>query len=317
MENVRILSGTAHPKLAENVASLLRIPVTPSNINYFSDGEICCQIGDNVRGKDVFIVHPTCPPVNDNIMELLVLIDALKRASAERITCVIPYFGYARQDRKIAPRTPISARLVANMIERAGADKIVTLDMHSVSLQGFFDIPVDDLQASVLFTDDVRRSFSLDETVVISPDIGGVVRARLFAEKIGVPLAIVDKRRFSPNESVVQHLIGHVENKHCIIIDDMVDTGGTICHAAEFLSQRGAASVHVYATHGVLSDNACERITASHIKSVSLTNTIAFKATDKIKTISCAPLLAKAIECIVNNISLSTALAGESTVHDT
>ena len=313
MKHVHILSGTSHPKLAEEVATLLGLSVTPSNMRYFADGEICCQITENVRGQDVYIVHPTCPPVNDNLMELLVLIDALKRASARHITTVIPYFGYARQDRKIGPRTPITAKLVSNMIERAGADKVVTIDMHSVSLQGFFDIPVDDLQAATLFVDDVKKHVPLNESVIVSPDIGGVVRARLFAEKVGLPLAIVDKRRFAPNESAVQHVIGQVAGKHCILLDDMVDTAGTICSAAAFLMDHcAAASVQVYATHGILSGDAVARIEASRIEKVTLTNSVAFENTGKIHQVSCASLLANAVKCIATNASLSELLAGEA-----
>ena len=307
----KITTGTSHPLLAENVARCLNASVTASNIKYFADGEVCCEINENVRGQDVYIVHPVCPPVNDNLMELLVMVDALRRASAAQIITVIPYFGYARQDRKIAPRSPITAKLVSNMIERAGVDKVVTIDMHSISLQGFFDIPVDDLQASRLFVEDAKKNGVSEQThVVVSPDIGGVVRARLFAEKLGLPLAIVDKRRFAPNESAVQHVIGKVRGKHCIILDDMIDTAGTICNAADFLQQNeGAESVVVYASHGVFSADAEEKIMHSVIKEIVVTNSLPVKDSEKIRSMDCAPLLADAIRCIAENESLSNMLS--------
>jgi ribose-phosphate pyrophosphokinase len=268
-------------------------------VRRFADMEIFVEIQENVRGQDTFVVQSTSFPANDHLMELLIIIDALRRSSAKRITAVIPYFGYARQDRKPGPRTPISAKLVANLIERAGADRVLTLDLHAGQIQGFFDVPVDNLFAGPVMVRDINEHYDLSNTVVVSPDVGGVVRARALAKRLNCPLAIVDKRREKPGESEVMNIIGAVSGKSCILIDDIVDSGGTLCNAAEALMREGAKDVSAYLTHGVLSGGAISRITSSKLSQVVITDSIqpteAVKVTRNIRVISIATLIGEAI----------------------
>ena len=272
----KIFSGTSNPKVAEDIAFYLDQPLSKINITRFSDGEISVQIGESVRGLDCFIVQSTCAPTNDNLMELLIVTDAMRRASAKSITAVIPYFGYARQDRKAAPRVPITAKLVANMMEKAGIDRVVTIDLHAGQIQGFFDIPVDNLYGSILFFDYFKEK-NLKNPIIASPDIGGVARARYFASKLGLDMVIVDKRREKANVSEVMNIIGDVKGKDVILIDDMVDTAGTMVKAAGALKEKGANSVMAYATHGVLSGPAFERIKDSVLDELIISDTIPLK----------------------------------------
>lgn len=297
---VKIVAGNSNRPLADAISSYMKLPMTKGQVKRFADMEIFVEIQENVRGQDVFIVQSTSFPANDNLMELLVLIDALKRSSARRITAVVPYFGYARQDRKPGPRTPITAKLVANLIERAGADRVLTLDLHAGQIQGFFDIPTDNLFAAPVMTRDIEENFgSTEDVVVVSPDVGGVVRARALAKRIGAPIAICDKRRERPGESEVMNVIGEVEGKRCILIDDIVDSGGTLCNAAEALLKSGAIEASAYITHGVLSGGAVSRIQASKLKSLVITDSIlpteGVKAAKNIRVISIAPLIGEAI----------------------
>ena len=271
---IKLVSGNGNRPLAESIASHLNIPMTKSVCRRFADMEVFVEIQENVRGEDVFVVQSTSFPANDNLMEMLILIDALKRSSARRITAVMPYFGYARQDRKPGPRTPISAKLVANMIERAGADRVLTLDLHAGQIQGFFDIPTDNLFAAPVMVRDIKKNFELGNLCIVSPDVGGVVRARSLAKRIGAPIAICDKRRERPGESEVMNVIGDVRGKTCILIDDIVDSGGTLINAANALLQDGAKEVMAYLSHGVLSGGAVARIQNSNIKSMVLTDSI-------------------------------------------
>lgn len=297
---VKIVAGNSNRPLADAISAYMKLPMTKGQVKRFADMEIFVEIQENVRGQDVFIVQSTSFPANDNFMELLVLIDALKRSSARRITAVIPYFGYARQDRKPGPRTPITAKLVANLIERAGADRVLTLDLHAGQIQGFFDIPTDNLFAAPVMTRDIEENFGkTDDVVVVSPDVGGVVRARALAKRIGAPIAICDKRRERPGESEVMNVIGEVDGKRCILIDDIVDSGGTLCNAAEALLKNGALEASAYITHGVLSGGAVSRIQASKLKSLVITDSIlpteGVKAAKNIRVISIAPLIGEAI----------------------
>ena len=297
---VKIVAGNSNRPLADAISAYMKLPMTKGQVKRFADMEIFVEIQENVRGQDVFIVQSTSFPANDNFMELLVLIDALKRSSARRITAVIPYFGYARQDRKPGPRTPITAKLVANLIERAGADRVLTLDLHAGQIQGFFDIPTDNLFAAPVMTRDIEENFGkTDDVVVVSPDVGGVVRARALAKRIGAPIAICDKRRERPGESEVMNVIGEVDGKRCILIDDIVDSGGTLCNAAEALLKNGAVEASAYITHGVLSGGAVSRIQASKLKSLVITDSIlpteGVKAAKNIRVISIAPLIGEAI----------------------
>src|SRR5580698_1131434 len=305
----KVFSGNANPALASEICYELGCPVAAANVRHFSDGEVHLQIQENVRGADVFVVQPTCTPVDSNLMELLLMMDALKRASAERITAVLPYYGYARQDRKDRPRMPISARLVASLIERAGADRILAVDLHAAQIQGFFDVPVDHLFAAPVMVDYFDELRGEDLTVV-SPDAGGVERARAFAKRLGSPLAIIDKRRTDVNVAEVMHIIGDVEGQHCLIVDDLIDTAGTLVKAAEALLKQGARSVRACATHAVLSGPAVERIEKSDIIEVVVTNSIPLReeAEDcsRIKQLSVASLLAKAIQSIHEDGSVST-----------
>jgi ribose-phosphate pyrophosphokinase len=296
---MKLFSGNANKSLAEEIARYLDISLGKSEVKRFADQEIFVEIQENVRGEDVFILQSTSYPANDNLMELLILIDAARRSSAKRITAVLPYFGYARQDRKPGPRTPISAKLVANLITEAGADRVLTLDLHAGQIQGFFDIPTDNLFAVPVMSRDLRANYNVDNVMVVSPDVGGVVRARALARRINAPLAIVDKRRDKPGESEVMNVIGDVSGKDCILIDDIIDSGGTLCNAAEALLANGATSVTAYISHGVLSGGAVARITSSKLKELVITSTIeptpAVQAAHNIRVISIADLLGEAI----------------------
>ena len=297
--NIKILAGNSNRALAEAIGSYLEIPLTKAVVRRFADMEIFVEIEENVRGRDVFVLQSTSFPANDHLMELLIIIDALKRASARRITATIPYFGYARQDRKPGPRTPISAKLVSNLITHAGADRVLTLDLHAGQIQGFFDIPTDNLFASPVMVRDIKERFDLSKITVVSPDVGGVVRARGLAKRIDAPLAIIDKRRERPNESEVMNVIGEVAGQTCILIDDIVDSGGTLVNAADALLEKGATEVYAYITHGVLSGGAVARITASKLKEMVITDSIqptdAIRSARNIRVLSIAPLIGEAI----------------------
>ncbi|ATP12664.1 ribose-phosphate pyrophosphokinase [Bartonella henselae] len=271
---MKLFCGNSNPRLAKEVTNYLSIPLGKATVKRFADQEIFVELHENVRGQDVFVLQSTSYPANDHLMELLIMIDALRRSSARRITAVIPYFGYARQDRKPGPRTPISAKLVANLITEAGAHRVLTLDLHAGQIQGFFDIPTDNLYAVPVIARDVKMHYSLENVIVVSPDVGGVVRARSLAKRLNSLLAIVDKRRERPGESEVMNIIGDVSGKNCLLLDDIVDSGGTLCNAASTLLKHGANSVTAYITHGVLSGNAIERITNSEMKELVITNSI-------------------------------------------
>ena len=308
---MKLMTGNSNLPLARAVSDYLEIPLTSASVRRFADEEVFVEIQENVRGEDVFVLQSTGFPANDNLMELLICIDALRRASAKRITAVIPYFGYARQDRKPGPRTPISAKLVANLITVAGADRVLSVDLHAGQIQGFFDIPTDNLYAAPVMSADILSRFSDRNLMVVSPDVGGVVRARGLAKRLNnAPLAIVDKRRERAGESEVMNIIGDVEGRSCILIDDIVDSGGTICNAAEALLREGAKDVCAYATHGVLSGGAVARIKGSKLKSLVITDSIA--STDEvakcanIRRISIAPLIGEAMRRINNEESVSS-----------
>ena len=306
---MKLLSCNSNITLSEEIAIKLDLPLTKASIKKFSDEEIFVEINENVRGQDVYVLQSTSKPANDNLMELLICIDALKRASAKQITAVIPYFGYARQDRKPGPRTPISAKLVADLITSSGASRVLTIDLHAGQIQGFFDIPVDNLYAAPILLNDIKSNFKIDKTIIISPDVGGVVRARYIANKLNINLAIVDKRRERENVSEVLNIIGDVKNKDCILIDDIVDTAGTLTNAAEALLSSGANSVSAYVSHGIFSGPALERILTSRLKEVVTTNTIGkIKDEDKskIRRLSVAPLIAEAVKRIDNHSSVSS-----------
>jgi len=307
---MRLLAGNSNRPLAESISQYLKIPFTKAVVRRFADMEVFVEIQENVRGEDIFVIQSTSYPANDNLMELLVIIDALRRASARRITAVIPYFGYARQDRKVGPRTPISAKLVANLITGAGANRVLTVDLHAGQIQGFFDIPTDNLYAQPVMVKDIQDYVGARSLMIVSPDVGGVVRARGLAKRLGADLAIVDKRRERAGESEVMNIIGDVRDRVCLLVDDIVDSGGTICNAAEALLREGAEEVYAYATHGVLSGGAVARIQASKLKSMVITDSIA--ATDEvrkcvnIRRISIAPLLGEAMHRINNEESVSS-----------
>lgn len=308
---MKILTGNSNLPIAEAISDYLHVPLMKAVVKRFADEEVFVEVNENVRGEDVFIIQSTCHPANDNIMELLVCIDALKRASARRITAVIPYFGYARQDRKPGPRTPITAKLVANLITSAGANRVLTLDLHAGQIQGFFDIPLDNLYASPVLIHDIRERFKEDEQItVVSPDVGGVARARAFARRIDADLAIIDKRREKAGVSEVMNVIGDVKGKNCIIVDDIVDSAGTLCNAAKALQDFGAVNVDAYITHGVLSGPAFERISNSVLRSVVITDSIQLsehgKANSKIRVVSVAPLIAEAMHRISEESSVSS-----------
>ncbi len=310
LNHMKLISGTANPELAQKISEYLATPLVQTKITRFSDGEIFVEIKENVRGADVFIIQPTCPPVNENLVELLIMIDATRRASARRITAVIPYYGYARQDRKTAPRTPITAKLVANVIVVAGARRVLTMDLHAGQIQGFFDIPVDHLYAMPVFLEYLKDKFRGEEIVIVSPDAGGVERAREYAKRLNATMAIVDKRRPRPNESEVMNIIGDVKDKIAVIIDDMIDTAGTICKAASAIMDRGAKEVYAVATHPVLSGPAVERLAQSPIKEVVVSDTIPLREEaqrlDKIKVLSVSKLLGEAIRRIHTDDSISS-----------
>ena len=310
-KDIKVFAGNSNPKLARDICNLMNIQLGNSEVGKFSDGECYASLYESVRGSDVFVIQSTCDPVNDNLMEMLVMIDALTRASAGRITAVIPYFGYARQDRKAKARDPISAKLVANMITCAGADRVLTMDLHAAQIQGFFDIPVDNLLGNPIFVDYYGKKFknNHEEMVVVSPDVGSVARARAFAQKLGMGLAIVDKRRPKANSCEVMNIIGDVRGRDCIIFDDMVDTGGSICNAAKAIVDVGGAnSVHACASHGVLSGPALERVSGSLFEELALLDTIPTtvgESCKKIKYRSVAPMFAEAIERIYQEVSVS------------
>ena len=305
MRGYKVFSGTANQELSRQIAKYLGIPLSEASIKRFSDGEISVQIGESVRGKDVFIIQSTCAPTDTNLMELLILTDAIKRSSASTVTAVIPYFGYARQDRKAAPRVPITAKLVANMIEIAGIDRVVTMDLHAGQIQGFFDIPVDNLYGTITFINYLKNKH-LSNPIVASPDIGGVARARSLAKQLNLDLAIIDKRREKANESEVMNVIGDANGKDVILIDDMVDTAGTLIKAAAAFKERGATSVTAFCTHPVLSGPAYERIAAGAIDELVVTDTIPLKEQNEhIKVISVAPLFAEVIRRVYHDESVN------------
>ncbi|MBV0911257.1 ribose-phosphate pyrophosphokinase [Anianabacter salinae] len=320
----KLIAGNANRPLAEAIARRMSmhrgmsVNLVDARVERFNDGEIFVEVFENVRGEDMFIIQPTSNPANDNLMELLIMTDALRRSSAARITAVIPYFGYARQDRRTKARTPISAKLVANMVVEAGIERVLTLDLHAAQIQGFFDIPVDNLYASPVFALDIRHSFAgrMDDLMIVSPDVGGVARARELAKRINAPLSIVDKRREKAGEIAEMTVIGSVEGKTCIIVDDICDTAGTLCKAAEVLLENGASEVHAYISHGVLSGPAVERITKSVMKSLVITDSIApsehVRAAENIRIVPTAPMFAQAIINIWNGTSVSSLFEAET-----
>ena len=295
---MKLISGNANRALADKISSYLDVPLTQASIKRFADNEVFIEINENVRGSDVFFIQPTSYPANDNLMELLIAIDALRRGSARRITAVIPYYGYARQDRKTGGRTPISAKLVANLVTAAGADRVMTMDLHAGQIQGFFDVPVDNLVAAPVFVPNIEQKFKGEELCIVSPDVGGVVRAR-FAKRLGADLVIIDKRREKAGVSEVMNVIGEVDGKICIMVDDIVDSGGTLCNAAAVLKEKGAKQVHAYVVHGVLSGPAVERVESSVMESLVITDTIAetseIEAARNIEVLSVSHLIGEAI----------------------
>jgi len=308
---MKLLAGNSNTPLARSIADYLELPLTQASVRRFADEEIFVEINENVRGEDVFVVQSTSYPANDNLMELLICIDALRRASAKRITAVLPYFGYARQDRKPGPRTPISAKLVANLITVAGASRVLTVDLHAGQIQGFFDIPTDNLFASPVIAADIQARFQTEKLTMVSPDVGGVVRARGLAKRLdNAPLAIVDKRRERAGESEVMNIIGDVDGRTCILIDDIVDSAGTLCNAAAALKQQGATDVYAYCTHGVLSGAALARVAASELSELVVTDSICTGEADpgdgKLRRLTIAPLLAEAIRRIADESSVSS-----------
>ena len=308
--SIKIVSGNSNRPLAEAISAHLGVPLARAQVKRFADMEIFVEINENVRGEDVFIIQSTSFPTNDHLMELLIITDALRRASARRITAVIPYFGYARQDRKPGPRTPISAKLVSNLITHAGADRVLTLDLHAAQIQGFFDIPTDNLYSSPVMVRDIKERLDVANVMVVSPDVGGVVRARAFAKRIDAQLAIVDKRRERAGESEVMNIIGEVQGRTCILVDDIVDSGGTLCNAAEALLERGAREVYAYITHGVLSGGAVARIASSKLKELVITDSIlpteAVRVARNIRVVSIAPLMGEAIGRTATESSVSS-----------
>jgi len=310
LERMRIFSGNANLELAGKIAENLGVPLGKANVTAFSDGETRVEIDENVRGSDVFIIQPTCPPVNITLMELLIMIDAVRRSSADRITAVIPYYGYARQDRKVAPRAPITAKLVADIITKAGANRVLAMDLHAGQIQGFFNIPVDNLFATPVLLDYIKKHYRGDNIVIVSPDTGGVERARAFGKRLGASLAIIDKRREGPNDAQVMNIIGHVKGKKVILLDDMIDTAATVVQSAKALAEEGAIDVSVCCTHPVLSGPAIERIEQSGLKEVIVTDTIPLhdkaRACSRIKVLSVSGLLSEAVRRIYYNDSVSS-----------
>ena len=307
---MKLVAGNSNRPLAEAISSALGIGLTRASIRRFSDSEIFVEIQENVRGEDVFLIQSTSTPANDNLMELLICLDALKRASAQRVTAVVPYFGYARQDRKSSPRTPISAKLVANLIEASGANRVLTLDLHAGQIQGFFDIPVDNLYAAPVMVDDIRLNYNNEPLMFVSPDVGGVLRARAMAKRFEADLSIVDKRREGAGQSEVMNIIGDVEGRRCIIVDDIVDSAGTLCNAAAALKEAGAKAVHGYVSHAVLSGEAVARVSSSELESLVVTDTIqtteAVESADNIRVLPIAPLMAESILRISSETSVSS-----------
>jgi ribose-phosphate pyrophosphokinase len=306
---MELIAGNSNPALAKAIAERLGVKLLNAEVKYFPDREIFLELNESVRGRDVYILQSTSNPANDNIMELMIIIDALKRSSAQRITAVIPYYGYARQDRMAEGRTAISAKVIADMITKTGANRVLTLDLHSAQIQGFFDIPLDNLFVAPVFVEDIRRNNKQNQFIIVSPDVGGVVRARAVAKKLGAPLAIIDKRREKAGVSEVMTIIGDVNKKDCIIIDDIVDSAGTLCNAARALKENGASKVTAYVTHGVLSSDAIERIKDSELSNVVITDSIfeeeKLNRCEKIRVVSIAPLMAEAIKRIANEMSVS------------
>ncbi len=306
---MKILTGNSNKHLSQKISKFLKNRLVNSNIRKFADGEIYIEINENIRGNSIFLIQSVSSPANDNLMELLLSIDALKRSSAKNITAVIPYFGYARQDRKVVPRTSISAKLVSNLIAKAGADRVVTVDLHSGQIQGFFDIPVDNLFATPIFARHIKKKLKKNNIICVAPDVGGTARARALGKLLNVDLAIVDKRRPAPGKSEVMNVIGNVKNKTCILVDDIIDSGGTIVNAASELKKRGAKDVHVYVTHGVLSGNAVEKIKKSLIKNLVVTDTInnsmKVKKAKNIEVLTISNLVGEAIKRISNSTSVS------------
>ena len=307
---MKILAGTSNVKLCKDIARNLKLKLVNTNIKRFPDNEIYVEINENIRGNSIFVVQSTSNPVNDNLMELLICIDALRRSSAKNITAVIPYFGYARQDRKVVPRTAISAKLVSNLITDAGANRILSVDLHAGQIQGFFDIPVDNLFATPIFARHIKKNIKTNNLICIAPDVGGVERTRALSRRINVGIAIIDKRRPTPGKSEVMNIVGNVKHKICVIIDDIIDSGGTIVNAAKALKDKGAKEIYVYITHAVLSGSAVDKIKESQIKKLIITDTIdnskKIKISKKIEVISFAPLISEAIKRISNSTSVSS-----------
>jgi len=307
---MKILAGTSNLKLCRDIASKLKLKLINTNIKRFQDNEIYVEINENIRGNSIFVIQSTSNPANDNLMELLICIDALRRSSAKNITAVIPYFGYARQDRKVVPRTAISAKLVSNLITNAGANRILSVDLHAGQIQGFFDIPVDNLFATPIFARHIKKNIKTNNLICVAPDVGGVERTRALSRRINVSIAIIDKRRPSPGKSEVMNIVGNVKNKTCVIVDDIIDSGGTIVNAAKALKDKGAKEVYVYITHAVLSGSAVEKIIKSQIKKLMITDTIdnskKIKTSKKIEVISIAPIISEAIKRISNSTSVSS-----------
>ena len=307
---MKLVTGNSNLKLANDISKYVGLDLSNCDVKRFADNEIFVEMQENVRGEDVFVIQSTSYPANDNLMELLIIIDTLRRASAKRITAVVPYFGYARQDRKPGPRTPITSKLVANMIDKAGANRVLTMDLHAGQIQGFFDIPTDNLFAAPVLVEDIKSKLTSNTPIVVSPDVGGVVRARIIAKRIGADLAIVDKRREKAGESEVMNIIGDVKGKECFMIDDIVDSAGTLCNASDALIREGATKVYSYVTHGVLSGKAVERVNKSSLTKLLITDTIeesdAVKESDKIDVISISSLLGEAIKRISDEKSVSS-----------
>ena len=307
---MKVLSGTGNVKLSKEIAKRLKLKLVNAKIEKFSDGEIYVEINENIRGNSIFVVQSSSHSANDNLMELLICIDALRRSSAKNITAVIPYFGYARQDRKVVPRTAISAKLVSNLITNAGANRVLTLDLHAGQIQGFFDIPVDNLFSTPIFAKDIKKNIKTNNLICVSPDIGGVERARSLGRRINASIAIVDKRRSAPGKSEVMNIIGQVKDKTCVIVDDIIDSGGTIVNAAKALKDKGAKDVYAYITHAVLSGNAVDKIKKSQIKKLIITDSIdnskKLKKSNKIQVISISSMMAEAIKRISNSTSVSS-----------
>ena len=307
---MKILAGTSNLKLCREIASKLKLKLINTNIKRFQDNEIYVEINENIRGNSIFVIQSTSNPANDNLMELLICIDALRRSSAKNITAVIPYFGYARQDRKVVPRTAISAKLVSNLITDAGANRILSVDLHAGQIQGFFDIPVDNLFATPVFARHIKKNIKTNNLICVAPDVGGVERARALSRRINVGIAIIDKRRPAPGKSEVMNIVGNVKNKICVIVDDIIDSGGTIVNAAKALKDKGAKEIYVYITHAVLSGSAVDKIKESQIKKLIITDTIdnskKIKISKKIEVISFAPMISEAIKRISNSTSVSS-----------